>query len=92
MSTLLEAFKTMDYGPAPESPAAVNAWLDEHGRRFGLFINNQWITPKDAKTYRYTIRSNAPALDGKSGERLPPAPSGGSWPAIPCRSSSPVIG
>ena len=24
--------------------------------------------PKDAKTYRYTIRSNAPALDGRTGE------------------------
>ncbi|MBU2610110.1 MAG: aldehyde dehydrogenase family protein, partial [Chloroflexi bacterium] len=41
----------MDYGPAPESPAAVNAWLDEHGRKFGLFINNQWVTPKGAKYY-----------------------------------------
>ena len=49
MSTLLETFKTMEYGPAPESPAAVNAWLEEHGRKFGLFINNQWVTPKGAK-------------------------------------------
>ena len=24
--------------------------------------------PKDAKTYRYAIRSNAPALDGRTGE------------------------
>ena len=49
MTTLLEIFKTMDYGPAPESPSAVNAWLDEHNRRFGLFINNEWVTPKGAK-------------------------------------------
>ena len=51
MSTLLDVFKTMEYGPAPESPAAVNAWLDEHGRKFGLFINNQWVHPKGAKYY-----------------------------------------
>ncbi len=32
--------------------------------------------PKDAKTYRYTIRSNAPALDGRTGEitSVMPAP------------------
>jgi aldehyde dehydrogenase (NAD+) len=51
MSTLLDLFKTMEYGPAPESPAAVNAWLEEHGRKFGLFINNEWVTPKGAKYY-----------------------------------------
>jgi aldehyde dehydrogenase (NAD+) len=51
MSTLLDVFKTMEYGPAPESPAAVNVWLDEHGRKFGLFINNQWVHPKGAKYY-----------------------------------------
>ena len=51
MSTLLEIFKTMEYGPAPESPSAVNAWLDVHGRKFGLFINNEWVTPKGAKYY-----------------------------------------
>ncbi len=62
MTTLLDLFKTMDYGPAPESPSAVNAWLDEHGRKFGLFINNQWVTPKDAKYY--------PSLDPSSGETL----------------------
>jgi aldehyde dehydrogenase (NAD+) len=52
MSTLLDVFKSMQYGPAPESPAAVNAWLEEHGRKFGLFINNEWVTPKGAKYYQ----------------------------------------
>ena len=51
MSTLLEKFNTMEYGPAPESAAAVDAWLDDHNRKFGLFINNQWLSPKDAKYY-----------------------------------------
>ncbi len=51
MKPLLDLFKTMEYGPAPESPAAVNAWLEEHGRKFGLFINNKWMTPKGSKNY-----------------------------------------
>ena len=62
MSTLLDVFKTMDYGPAPESPSAVNAWLDEHGRKFGLFINNEWVTPKDAKYF--------PSIDPSNDELL----------------------
>ena len=62
MTTLLEIFKTMDYGPAPESPSAVNAWLDEHGRKFGLFINNEWVQPEDTKTY--------PSIDPSNGELL----------------------
>jgi aldehyde dehydrogenase (NAD+) len=49
--SVLEVLETMDYGPAPESPAAVNAWLDEHGRQFGLFIDNEWVSPKDATYY-----------------------------------------
>jgi len=62
MSTLLEIFETPEYGPAPESPAAVNAWLEEHGRSFGLFINNQWFSPEDAQYY--------PSLNPASGELL----------------------
>jgi aldehyde dehydrogenase (NAD+) len=62
MSKLLEIFQTMDYGPAPESPSAVQAWLNDHGRKFGLFINNQWIIPKEAKTY--------PSIDPSTGALL----------------------
>ncbi|MEA3440945.1 MAG: aldehyde dehydrogenase family protein [Chloroflexota bacterium] len=49
--SVLEVFENMDYGPAPESPEAVNAWLDDHQRSFGLFINNEWVTPEGADTY-----------------------------------------
>ena len=49
--SVLEIFKTMEYGPAPESAAAANAWLEDHGRRFGLFINNAWVTPGNAEYY-----------------------------------------
>ncbi len=62
MSTLLDVFKTMDYGPAPESSAAVKAWLEEHGRKFGLFINNQWVTPKGAKYFQSHDPSNGELL------------------------------
>ncbi|PWF39007.1 aldehyde dehydrogenase [Massilia glaciei] len=32
----------MDYGPAPESTKEAHAWLDQHERRFGLFIDGAW--------------------------------------------------
>ena len=51
MSTLLKIYNTMEYGPAPESSAAVKAWLDEHNREFGLFINNQWVSPEETQYY-----------------------------------------
>ena len=42
MPTINEILQTMDYGPAPESTKEAQAWLDQHGRRFGLFIDNAW--------------------------------------------------
>ena len=42
---------TLEYGPAPESPAVVEAWLDDHGRSFGHFIGNRWVKPEGRKTY-----------------------------------------
>ncbi|MEJ2266533.1 MAG: aldehyde dehydrogenase family protein [Anaerolineales bacterium] len=59
---IAQVFKTMEYGPAPESPAAAEAWLDEHGRKFGLFINNHWVTPEEAQYY--------PSYNPASGETL----------------------
>jgi aldehyde dehydrogenase (NAD+) len=59
---LSEIFVSMDYGPAPESPAAVEAWLDEHGRDFGLFINNEWVHPEKVETY--------PSFNPATGEQL----------------------
>ena len=44
-------FETLEYGPAPESPAVVNAWLDDHGRSFGHFINGTWVKPPGRKLY-----------------------------------------
>ena len=40
--SVLEAYKTMSYGPAPESAADANAWLDRHDRAFGFYIGGKW--------------------------------------------------
>jgi aldehyde dehydrogenase (NAD+) len=42
MASIPEIFSTMAYGPAPEAVAPAHAWLDRHGRRFGLFIGGAW--------------------------------------------------
>jgi aldehyde dehydrogenase (NAD+) len=43
MPTIKEILQTMDYGPAPESTKEAQAWLDAHGRRFGLFVDGAWL-------------------------------------------------
>lgn len=58
MPTITEILQTMDYGPAPESQKEAQAWLDQHERRFGLFIDNAWTAPAE------TFASYNPA-DGK---------------------------
>jgi aldehyde dehydrogenase (NAD+) len=42
-----EILETMEYGPAPESAAPVEAWLNKHNRSFDLFIGGEW-TPAEA--------------------------------------------
>ncbi|HET9466612.1 MAG TPA: aldehyde dehydrogenase family protein, partial [Gemmatimonadales bacterium] len=42
MASVPEIFQTMAYGPAPEAAGPANAWLEGHGRRFGLFIGGVW--------------------------------------------------
>jgi aldehyde dehydrogenase (NAD+) len=58
MPTINEILTTMDYGPAPESTKEAQAWLDQHERRFGLFIDNAWTPASE------TFASTNPA-DGK---------------------------
>lgn len=55
MPTIKEILQTMEYGPAPESTKEALAWLDQHGRRFGLFIDNAWTDSLD------TFATNNPA-------------------------------
>ncbi len=43
MLKVAEIFKTMDYGPAPESDVEARAWLAGHGAKFGHFVNGAWV-------------------------------------------------
>jgi aldehyde dehydrogenase (NAD+) len=50
MTTVREAFDSMAWGTAPESPVFANEWLDGHDRRFGQYINGAWTAPADLFT------------------------------------------
>ncbi len=43
MTSIPDIFGTMAYGPAPESAAPAQAWLEGRERRFGLFIGGRWV-------------------------------------------------
>ena len=43
--SVAEIFKTLEYGPAPESADTASAWLDGHNRQLELFIDNAWHAP-----------------------------------------------
>ncbi len=45
MTQVAEILRTMDYGPAPESAAQVEQWLEGHARRFGLFVGGRFTEP-----------------------------------------------
>ena len=51
MTRVAEVFQTLEYGPAPESAATANEWLDAHGRRFDLLIGNEWVAPGDGEYF-----------------------------------------
>ena len=40
-----EIFRSMDYGPAPESAAEAMAWIAGHGGRFGHWIDGRFTAP-----------------------------------------------
>jgi len=43
MSKVAEAFESMEYGPAPESPDRAFAWLESRDRRFSHYIGGEWV-------------------------------------------------
>ncbi|MFC0169233.1 aldehyde dehydrogenase family protein [Pseudoduganella danionis] len=72
MPSIKEILNTMEYGPAPESTKEAQAWLDQHGRSFGLFINNEWsaagelfasINPADASKLADLTQATAGDVD-----------------------------
>ena len=54
-------FKTMDYGPAPESKEQAEEWIKSRGPRFKQFINGKWVVPGSGKY----IHSNNPCTNKK---------------------------
>jgi len=56
-----EAFESMSWGPAPESPSPAVKWLDEHGRAFGHLIGGSF-GPAGAATF--------PTINPATGEEL----------------------
>jgi len=49
--SVIEKFRTMDYGPAPEDPKESLLWLDRHKRRFSHFIAGDWKAPAEGKFF-----------------------------------------
>ncbi len=60
--SIAEKFITMEYGPAPEDPKEATAWLDRHGRRFGLFVDGAWQQPSAGEYFD--------TFDPSNGEKL----------------------
>jgi len=49
-----EIFETMNYGPAPENNDTVEQWLDDHERKFSLFIDGEFIGSTSNETHYFT--------------------------------------
>src|SRR5580700_2376765 len=49
MSTIVEKFYSMEYGPAPEDASEVNKWQDAHKRWFGHYIDGAWTKSATTK-------------------------------------------
>lgn len=52
-----EIYNTMIYGPAPESATSAVEFLENHNRKFELFIGGEWVKPQSKKY----IDSNNPS-------------------------------
>jgi aldehyde dehydrogenase (NAD+) len=60
MATVAEIFKSMEYGPAPESDQQARSWLAGHERVFGHFIGGAWTEP--GKTFDVINPANRETL------------------------------
>lgn len=74
MSRITEIFQTMQYGPAPEAATPAQAWLAQHQRQFGHFINGQFtphvterafdaINPANANVIAKLTQASADEVD-----------------------------
>ena len=60
--SVIEKFRTMEYGPAPEDPKESFLWLDRYGRRFGHFIAGRFEAPSEGRYFDST--------DPSTGEKI----------------------
>jgi aldehyde dehydrogenase (NAD+) len=60
--SVIEKFRTMEYGPAPEDPKESLLWLERHQRRFGQFINGKFQAPLEGRYFETT--------DPSTGEKI----------------------
>jgi aldehyde dehydrogenase (NAD+) len=51
MTSVAEIFRSMDYGPAPESDGPARQWLARHDGQFGLFIDGRWHEPDTGRRF-----------------------------------------
>jgi aldehyde dehydrogenase (NAD+) len=49
--SVIEKFRTMEYGPAPEDPKESLQWLEQHKRKFGHFIAGAWKNSADGEYF-----------------------------------------
>jgi aldehyde dehydrogenase (NAD+) len=64
MSRIAEIFTSMEYGPAPESAAIVEQWLDARGRRFDHFIGGRWQAPSEGEYFDSSSPAHERVLAG----------------------------
>ena len=62
MTSIKDIYKSMEYGPAPESHSTADQWLDEFDRKFGLFINGQWVSPSSDSYFESINPANEDVL------------------------------
>jgi aldehyde dehydrogenase (NAD+) len=67
--SVIEKFRTMEYGPAPEDPKETLAWLDRRQRRFGHFIGGAFRPPEEGKYFE--------TADPSTGEKIAEVAAGG---------------
>jgi len=61
-TSVVEKFRSMEYGAAPEDPANSLKWLEEHRRSFSHFIGGKWKPPAKGRYFE--------TADPSTGEKI----------------------
>ena len=57
-----DLMSTLEYGPAPESRAAADAWLEAHRHRFGHFVGGRWRAGRKNRLFATRYPANGEKL------------------------------